>query len=105
MGCLTGQHNWILHDEKADSNWVYPIKRGFFTKQLKEPSVGGMMDGDYITWRVRYTWYCSKCREFDETVVTLKSQDDYLKQGYAIYDYKNDKYIMPTLSRKEALRD
>lgn len=102
MQCKDTAHNWVLEKSKQDTYWVYEVKRGRFSGKLKEPVSGLLKDGKHINFANIHTWYCTKCRQFDTTIDTLAHWDDYLDDGYAIFDWRNRKMVMPTLSRKEA---
>lgn len=85
---------WRLKDEDFQGFWTYPVSRGRFTKKMLRPG-SFPTNGTYTIFRVVRRWYNTVTREFETTSEELRTFEEVLAEGRAIYDYRKGEYLMP----------
>lgn len=84
---------WRLYKEWEEGYWTHALKRTWCLRRWKVDD--RLLGGKYEIFEIHRRWYNTVTREFQTTVEVLKTFEDVLAEGRAVYDYRNSKYIVP----------
>lgn len=87
---------YVLNNEIKEGYWTYGPKQTFLKKRIVFPELFSKgTNAKYEIFSIWREWYDNETREFFSEKEILKTFDEILEKGWAVYDWRNEKLITP----------